>query len=59
MEDNYICCFCAKPVNQIDSIVLEVYAFSHPDEKICLFAHKLCYRTSIIPEVPLLPELLD
>jgi hypothetical protein len=59
MSEKYSCCFCGKEVRQESSVVLEVYAFSEPEERICLFAHKECYKTSLIKEVPLLPALLD
>lgn len=57
--EKYSCCFCGKEVEQKDSVVLEVYAFSEQGERMCLFAHKECYKSVLVKDVPILPALID
>jgi len=59
MVEKYSCCFCGKEVEQIESVVLEAYAFSEQEDRICLFAHRECYKSVLVKDVPILPALLD
>lgn len=59
MAEIYSCCFCGKEVEQADSVVLEAYAYSEQEERICLFAHRECYKSVLVKDVPILPALFE
>ena len=59
VTDPYICCLCGETVLVRDVVRLSVSTDEMGDQRQVLYAHKRCFADSVIPQVPLHPDLLS
>ena len=58
-NQNYVCCFCGKTIEDEVFIVLDVTATDSLDERQGLYCHKSCLSEVLHADIPLHPSLLD